>query len=81
MVAFTVSYDLLQPGKDYGTLIKELRRLRGRKVLLSAWYLPNVDTTAAGLCEHLMKFVDSNDRIFVATASAWAGRHLLELPA
>lgn len=80
MASFTVSYDLQTPGKDYSAVINEMRRLNGVKVLLSVWYLPNVNSTAKELRDHLTKFVDKNDRIFVADTSTWAGWQLIEAP-
>jgi hypothetical protein len=76
---FVVSYDLLQPGRDYGPLWTELQRLGGKRILLSQWALTVTNVNAAQFREHLRRFVDPNDRILVMSrdSSDWAGLNLL----
>lgn len=80
MKTFLVNYDLMAPTKNYQLLLNELRRLNGRRVLLSTWTLPSWMSTTQ-LCEHLSQFIDSNDRIFVTRLTDWAYENMvLEQP-
>lgn len=71
MQTFLVTYDLMSPGKDYQSLVSELQRLGGQRVLLSVWTIQS-SHAATDLRDHLAKFVDRNDRVFVAAMSSWA---------
>ena len=62
---YLVSYDLVKPGKDYSTLIAELKRLGANTVLRSQWVLRWNSTTAKKVANHVRKFMDSNDRVVV----------------
>jgi hypothetical protein len=64
MDLFSVSYDLLKPGKDYSALINRLKLHGARRVLLSQWMLKS-NMTAAQLRDDLKMFIDSNDRLLV----------------
>lgn len=64
MTSYTVSYDLRNQ-KDYQTLWDELARLGAHRTQESYW-LVNVDNTAGELHDHLKKFVDADDRIWVS---------------
>lgn len=69
---YMVSYDLRKPGQDYKSLIDELERLGGKKVLKSEWALRQNNTSASDLRDHLRQFIDSNDRLLVVAVSDWA---------
>ena len=62
---YSISYDLVKPGKDYSTLIEELRRLGAKTVLKSQWVVRWNQTTAKAVGAHLRQFMDSNDRLIV----------------
>ena len=70
-MTYWVSYDLDKPGQDYTELIAAIRKLGGKRILLSDWLLKS-SYTAAQLRDHLSTFVDSNDRIFVAALTGEA---------
>jgi hypothetical protein len=76
---YLITYDLLRPGKDYSSLTKELTRLGARRILLSVWTMTSA-SSAVQIRDHLARFVDANDRIWVSTYGAWAGRGLLAQP-
>jgi hypothetical protein len=75
MHLFSVSYDLLTPGKDYNTLYARLRALGAVRVLYSQWMLKRV-ATAVQLRDDLWQYVDANDRLLVIDATngdmAWS---------
>lgn len=64
MTTYTISYDLIK-SKDYKSLIDELERLGAHRTQNSYW-LVAVTNTAKELHDHLKKFVDSDDRIWVS---------------
>lgn len=64
MKKYLVSYDLDKPGQDYTALIDELNRLGATKVLYSEWILRNT-SSASDIRDHLMKFIDRNDKLLV----------------
>ena len=65
MKCYLISYDLVQPGKDYSKLISEIERLGGVKILFSEWVLRS-QSSAEQLRDHLTKFgVDGNDMLLV----------------
>lgn len=64
MTTYTVSYDLIK-AKDYQALWDELARLHAHRTQDSYW-LVAVNNTARELHDHLKKFVDPDDRIWVS---------------
>ncbi len=76
MKAYLISYDLVAPGRNYQRLFEELNRLGGFRVLQSQWVI-RVTNTAAQVRDHLMQFVDANDRVLVNDFFDWAGYNLL----
>ncbi len=66
MAVFLISYDLVKEtsSHDYKPLWAELKRLGGVKTQLSAWYA-SLDNTAKQVRDHLMPYIDSNDRLLV----------------
>ncbi|MDU9393138.1 hypothetical protein [Pseudomonas sp. zfem002] len=64
MTTFTVSYDLIN-NKNYKLLIDELNRLGAHRSLESFW-LVAYNSTAKGLHDHLRKFMDSDDKLWVS---------------
>ena len=74
MQHFIVSYDLDKPGQNYLPLIQRLKQLGAIELLRSDWLLAN-PASAASVRDDLMRFMDSNDRIFVGILSgeaAWS---------
>jgi hypothetical protein len=68
MALFVVTYDLIN-GKDYKTLIDELKRLGGFKPALSVWFVDVTSQSSAELRNHLKNFVDPDDRVVVVEFS------------
>lgn len=85
MSYFTITYDLIR-SKDYKRLTDELIRLGAAPVNLSVWLLERYQTTAFGLRDYLIRFIDNDDRLTVTEFSscpAWvralpAGREWIE---
>lgn len=86
MTTYTVSYDLIKR-KDYQSLWGELERLGAHRTEASYW-LVAVSNTAKELHDHLRKFVDADDRLWVSEltknhyyskaesgTNAWLGRN------
>lgn len=71
MAPYTISYDLNRPGQEYQSLYNELERLGGRRVLLSVWVLRS-NSTPKQLADHLLRYLDSNDRLLVVDGSSGA---------
>jgi hypothetical protein len=73
MSLFSVSYDLLQPGRNYEPLYARLRALGAKRVLYSQWMLKHTGQ-ATDVRDDLKRYIDYNDRLLVidATTSAMA---------
>jgi len=71
MNRYLVSYDLVKPGANYDDLYAALRALGGQRVLLSQWLIIT-RMNAAQLRDHLMRYIDTNDRLLVNDFSEWA---------
>ena len=77
---YTVDYDLVAPGRDYSALTTALVGLGAKRGMQSKWFLTSA-STALQIHDYLWKFMDANDRLFVAELSGdWAGRNLLVDP-
>lgn len=74
---YTLSYDLIAPGRNYDTLIAELKRLGAVRVLLSQWVLYS-KLSASQLRDHVRTFTDANDRLLVVEICGdWASFNAL----
>ncbi|MDZ4775622.1 MAG: hypothetical protein SGJ23_02430 [Alphaproteobacteria bacterium] len=71
MTIFVVGYDLNSPGQDYVSLIAELRRVKGAKLLESTWIV-DVNQTASQLRAALKTYGDSNDGYIVFEVTPFA---------
>ena len=72
MKVFCVSYDL-RKSRDYQRIQEELNRLKGIQVLESVWTVKlSDDVASASLRDHLQKFIDSDNGLFVAQITGWA---------
>jgi hypothetical protein len=65
MPAYEVSYDLHQPGRDYQPLWNRLAEWKAVRVLESVWIVPAA-STAAALRDDLIRYLDTNDSLFVS---------------
>ena len=78
---YTISYDL-RKRRDYQTLYDELARLGARRCLRSFWLVRRTNTDAEGLREHLKRFIDADDGVFVAALgnNQWASFNVEATP-
>lgn len=69
MSIYLVSYDLVDEKKnanhDYKILWDELKRLKAHRTNYSLW-LVNMNKTPRDVLVHFRKFVDANDRVWIA---------------
>lgn len=64
-----ISYDLYEPGKDYGTIGSTIKQLGSwAKVQKSFWYVKS-NYTAKQAAEHVRRSMDTNDSLIVVDAS------------
>ena len=75
---FLVSYDLRIPGQDYPNLITAIKALNGQQALRSQWVVKvGANNTAKDVRDHLVKFIDTNDRLLVNDYTDWASWNLM----
>lgn len=70
-----VSYDLRAPGRDYTTLIAQIKKLGAIRPLESMW-LVKTSSTPEQIRDFLKQYMDANDRLFVTkcgSPAAWVG--------
>ena len=74
-----ISYDLLNPGRDYYTLYEELKSFNAERVLESQWVFKRFNINAASLRDYFKQFIDSNDRLLITALDRydWASWNLL----
>jgi hypothetical protein len=77
---FTLEYDLRSPVRNYQPLYDELARFRAVRILESLWAFQRFDTSAEGLRNHFMRFIDSDDGLIVCQVSEWATYNTLDTP-
>lgn len=71
-MAKIITYDLKAPGRDYSTLISEIKKYSNCvKVTESTWIVSSSDA-CSDIRDHLVNYIDSNDRLFVANLSGEA---------
>lgn len=67
-----VTYDLCGTGKDYDDLISAIKSYSGwAKITESAWLIVS-DDSCADIRDNLLTYMDSDDRLFVATLTGEA---------
>ena len=66
MKKYSISYDLNKPNQNYTGLIDRLIALGAVKIEYSHWLLIGSQLSAAAIRDDLARFLDANDRIFVA---------------
>lgn len=76
MAIIQISYDLNQPGRDYGTLIARIKQLGAQgwcKALESLWFI-KADLGVALVRDDLLKHLDQSSRLLVLDVSGdpWA---------
>lgn len=65
MALFFLSYDL-RNGRDYQKITNKLEEFDAVRILESCWCFNRVDTTAKGLRDYFMQFVDGDDGLIVS---------------
>lgn len=74
MASKLVTYDLRAPGRDYSTLMQAIKNYpKWGRVCESTWVIVTTDTCVT-VRDNLQRFIDSNDRLFVAEltgVAAW----------
>ena len=83
-VKYSVSYDLHKPEQNYRLLWKELKVLKGRKILQSHWIVEvGFNMTSTELKNHFVNsgLIDFDDSLMVIPISgAWDGHNLIRNP-
>ena len=76
MKTFIISYDLINPGKNYDALLQKIKNFPRWARLGGSAYLVLSDKSVVEVRDHLVAALDTNDRLFVGTCpvpSAWRG--------
>ena len=76
MTTYVVTYDLSKPGQQYNDLIEALKGYGTYFHIQQSVWIIHSSTTAGQVRDHLQQYIDSNDKLFVATLSgeaAWIG--------
>lgn len=74
MTCYIISYDLITPWKNYDVLIKELKSLWARAKICESLWAVKSSKKASEIRDHLKKFMDNNDRLFVVKSWVEAAR-------
>lgn len=75
MRTYLVTYDLMRPGKDYPALFAGIKSAAsgGWAHPLDSFWLVNTVLSGEQLRNHLLRFIDKNDKLFVADVGRdWA---------
>lgn len=76
MAVYMIGYDLIKPDKDYTNIINAIQAYGNWwHCLDSTWFVVS-DMTAVAIRDDLIKHIDANDRLLVATmgnGAAWTG--------
>lgn len=79
MALFFLDYDLRKQ-RNYQSLYDELEKFRAVRMLESSWCFNRFNTTAVGLRNHFMQFVDFDDGLWVGEVTDWASYKALKTP-
>lgn len=69
MKNYLITYDLKVPWHDYANLYIEIKRYPHIHALESVWFV-KFNGSASDISEHLAKYVDKNDRLFISEITA-----------
>jgi hypothetical protein len=67
---YIIGYDLVTPGQDYKKLFEAIKSYPGYYHMLDSTWLVQSSKTASEICNHLMQYIDRNDKLFVG---GWTG--------
>lgn len=72
MTAYTISYDLHRPGRDYTQLHNAIKSLgtHWAKPLESYWIVVTSMTSSSNVVDKLLPYMDTNDSLFVTKLGA-----------
>ena len=76
MACYAVTYDLFKSGQNYDELIKAIKGYSNWCHLQQSVWLVVSSNTAQEVRDHLRRYIDSNDKLFVgkmAGEGAWYG--------
>lgn len=76
MNTYIISYDLINPGQNYESLIKKIRSYHSWARLGGSAYIIASDEDVVTVRDKLLKVLDNNDKLFVGTIkapAAWYG--------
>lgn len=79
MALFFLDYDLRKQ-RNYQPLYDELASFGAVRILESSWCFNRFNTTASGLRDHFMQFIDADDGLWVAQVTDWATYKTLKSP-
>lgn len=74
-MVFSVAYDL-RSQRDYSRIIEAIRSYDGAQNVLESLWVIRSNSSAAGIRDHLLNYVDGDDGLFVAKLTgeaAWRG--------
>ena len=74
MACYIISYDLCKPGRNYDELYKAIKSYSTWGHINESLWAIVTESTAVQIRDHLLKCLDSNDRLFVVksgTEAAW----------
>jgi len=78
MATYIIGYDLTEPGRDYADLTKAIQAYGAYCHLQKSVWLIVSEVEAAVIRENLKRYLDSNDKLFIAKVSApaaWTENH------
>ena len=75
-MVYALSYDLVQPGRDYTKLFEAIKAIGSWCHPLESFWLVDTLATAKQVADAVIGHMDSNDKVFVIRthrAAAWQG--------
>ena len=76
---YLITYDLNRPGQYYKTLFEAIESLgRWCHILQNTWVVKS-SYTVVQTRDHLSKFIDSNDKLFICGVDNWASYNMQEV--
>jgi len=73
-MVFCIAYDLNTPGKDYTSLIEQIKSYKTWWHHLDSTWFIETSYSATEVRDHLKQYMDSNDELLVFTVGTkWAG--------
>ncbi len=64
-----ISYDLINPGQNYQTLISKIKELGSwAKITESFWYVDS-NYSAEEACHYLAGHIDNNDKLYIVNST------------